>query len=444
MEPQNVMDTAVQPVEAFNWRQADAIVFTADADAQRAIDGIGRTEDVHFSPDNQRLALVGHLDNRLLVLGVCFTGDGATPAVHLHSPQEVVSDAFSYPHGVFWIDDETLIVANRQGDAPILRVPRASPIAAVLQLEPLARLRSDGTDHLVHTPGSVSVAALDGGWLEVLLCNNYANQVSQHLLDARNGYAVLGGSRLLADGLQIPDGVAHSRDQRWIAVSNHEEHCVFVYENTATLGPSSPPAAVLRGMNYPHGLRSTRDSRFLLVADAGLPLVHVYQCEAGGWQGECLPIERLRVLDEERFRRGQYNPQEGGPKGMDLAANDQVLVTTTQEQALAFFALAPVLGPRGQPGTDADRPASTASTMARHVQGQARTLSALAQRWRDERIRHEAAMAEAGRALAQAQCLVDQQQQHIQQVATSRSWRLTAPYRWLGRSLRDLFRAPTG
>jgi DNA-binding beta-propeller fold protein YncE len=472
MMPENVMNTTVQPVEAFTWNQSCAIPFSADLDAQRAIDGIGRTEDVHFSPDNQRLALVGHLDNRLLVLGVRLAGDGATPRIHLHSPQEILSDAFAYPHGVFWINDETLIVANRQGDAPILRVPPASPVTDALSLEPLVRLCTDGPDGMVHTPGSVSVAVLDGGWLEVLLCNNYAHHVSQHLLDARNGYEALAGSRLLADGLDIPDGVAQSRDQRWIAVSNHNEHCVLVYENTATLGPSCPPAAVLRGMNYPHGLRWTRDGQFLLVADAGLPFVHVFQCGGGGWQGECHPIQTLRVLDEQRFRRGQYNPQEGGPKGIDLSADDRVLVTTTQEQALAFFDLEPVLGPARRAGADADRPATTAPTLARHVQGQARTLNILAEcrqqertrheqeraRYEQECARHEAALVATSLALEQAQRLVaerlseietlrsvvDQQQRHIQQVANSHSWRLTAPYRLLRQRLRDLFPGMAG
>lgn len=453
MGPEDIMNTAVQPVEAFAWNQACEIPFIADADAQRAIDEIGRTEDVHFSPDNRRLALVGHLDNRLLVLGVRFFSDGATSRVHLHGPQEVVSDAFAYPHGVFWIDNETLIVANRQGDATILRVPLASPATAALQLEPLARLRSDGPDQLVYTPGSVSAAALDGGWLEVLLCNNYAHHVSQHLLDARNGYAVLDGSRLLADGLHIPDGVAHSRDQRWISVSNHDGHCVFVYENTPTLDPSSPPAAVLRGMNYPHGLRWTRDGQFLLVADAGLPFVHVYQCGAGGWQGECQPVQTLRVLDEDRFRRGQYNPQEGGPKGMDIVADDRVLVVTSQEQALAFFDLESVLGPYRRPCVVADRPAETGRTFARHVMGQVGTLNTLMERWQHERTRQDAALSAIGLALEQTQRLaaerlaaieslrvtVDQQQRHIRLVADSYSWRLTAPYRLLRQRLRDLF-----
>jgi hypothetical protein len=47
----------------------------------------------------------------------------------------------------------------------------------------------------------------------------------------------------------------------------------------------------------------------------------------------------VRVIDDVKYLKGKYNPQEGGPKGVELVAGDVVVVTTT-EQTLAFFDLA--------------------------------------------------------------------------------------------------------
>lgn len=42
-------------------------------------------------------------------------------------------------------------------------------------------------------------------------------------------------------------------------------------------------------------------------------------------------------MDDETFQKGRYNPQEGGPKGLDLHRQSGVLVTTCEHQTLAFF-----------------------------------------------------------------------------------------------------------
>jgi len=50
------------------------------------------------------------------------------------------------------------------------------------------------------------------------------------------------------------------------------------------------------------------------------------------------------VLDDDTFNRGRANPQEGGPKGLDLDRSGKVMAVTCEEQALAFFSLADVTG----------------------------------------------------------------------------------------------------
>jgi hypothetical protein len=44
-------------------------------------------------------------------------------------------------------------------------------------------------------------------------------------------------------------------------------------------------------------------------------------------------------MDGETFARGHHNPQEGGPKGIDLHPRVNVLAVTAESMPLAFFDL---------------------------------------------------------------------------------------------------------
>jgi DNA-binding beta-propeller fold protein YncE len=190
---------------------------------------------------------------------------------------------------------------------------------------------------LLRSPGSVSVSKIGQDLYDVVICNNYANYVSRHLLDARDNFATKGNCRLLAKGLDIPDGISHSHSGEWIAVSNHDKNAVFIYRNDSTLDQESEPAGKLRGMSYPHGLRFSHDDRYIFVADAGAPLVHVYRMDHRRWSGKHFPVHGLRVIDAEAFARGHVNPSEGGPKGIALTSDDSILVASCEEEPIVFF-----------------------------------------------------------------------------------------------------------
>ncbi|MGE5721752.1 MAG: hypothetical protein ACM3YM_04755 [Sphingomonadales bacterium] len=310
------------------------IEFTATKEVRAAIDGIGRTEDAQFSESGLRLALAGAARNRLLILQVGFAPNAKKPTVALNGSFEIESEALAYPHGLHWLDERTLVVANRSGDVSIFETPVDWPASSSVRLQPV---RSLGADCLVRTPGSLSLSHVGLGLIELLVCNNYVNNVTRHLLDQRNGYAAIANEIVLDEGLDVPDGVAHSTSGAWIAVSNHLHHCVFVYRNDAELNYTSPPQGVLTGASFPHGLRFADGGRTLLVADAGAPFIHVYRSDDGDWGGERRPSDSVRVLDDEVFRRGHYNQAEGGPKGIGLTGDGRLLVTSCEEQPLGFW-----------------------------------------------------------------------------------------------------------
>lgn len=312
--------------------------FTASDDVRSAIDRLGRTEDLLFSPDNSRLAIAGMIENKILILDIEIKSERRECAVLMTDYLEITSAAFSHPHGLFWIDNQTLIVANRNGEVPILEIPTAKPKSKVAEVTPLETIRANSTD-MLQSPGSVSVSKIGMDLHEVLVCNNYAHYVTRHILDQRNDFSVKGSAKLLSEGLDIPDSVAHSHCGRWIAVSNHNWHNVFLYENTSALNPSCKPSGTLEGINYPHGVRFTSDNRYILVADAGAPFIHVYASEDDNWSGQRHPVQTIRVMDDDIFSRGQANPQEGGPKGIALSDDNNILVASCEEQPIVFIDL---------------------------------------------------------------------------------------------------------
>ena len=97
------------------------IEIQASENVIQALKALGRTEDVHLSPSNRRLAVAGFKQNAILILDV----ELAPGLVKIPSALTVTSADFSYPHGAFWLDEERLIVANRGGQLAIVQFPTA-------------------------------------------------------------------------------------------------------------------------------------------------------------------------------------------------------------------------------------------------------------------------------------------------------------------------------
>ncbi|OYV01620.1 MAG: hypothetical protein CFE26_22785, partial [Verrucomicrobiales bacterium VVV1] len=194
--------------------------------------------------------------------------------------------------------------------------------------------------HKLNSPGSLCIVDHDPEKAEVLVCNNYSHRITRHVLPLRAGFSLPNNSILLHEGLQIPDGIAITPDKSWLAVSNHNTKSVLMFDRRTKLKPTSVAGGTLLHAGYPHGIRFSRGGRRLYAADAGAPYVHVYDSKAGDWSGDREPVASLLVLSEECFLKGHVNPQEGGPKGIDLTSTDDVLAITCEEQPLAFFHLA--------------------------------------------------------------------------------------------------------
>jgi hypothetical protein len=322
-------------------RMVRELEYTAPPSVAGAIAALGRTEDVCFSPSNRRVAVAGFTRNRISVFDIDITSSRDRTRVALTGAVELVSSALRSPHGLDFIDDDTLITTSRETDVAVFRVPAGDSDVRVHEADPLMRCHTAGPT-LLNVPGSVSVTRLEEGLCEILICNNAGHTVTRHLLD-RDACVMRTGEVLLQRHLDIPDGVSVSPDRRWIAVSNHNTHNVLLYQNSATLHTETEPEGILRGVYYPHGLRFSPDGCYLFVADAGAPYLHIYAQHPAEWRGVRHPVASVRIMDEAVFQRGRHNSQEGGPKGLDIDPCSNVLAVTSECQPLAFFDVATLL-----------------------------------------------------------------------------------------------------
>jgi hypothetical protein len=312
-----------QEIEASPRVAPQEIAFDAPARVRGTLDSLGRTEDLRFSPSGHLLAFACYSQDRVAVAEVRIERSGSEPEIAVTRLDVLSGREVREPHGVDFVDDETLVVGNRTGAISVLGLPDRGGS----ELTPL------GAPRLLDSPGSVAVRTLGGRRYEVLACSNWANTITRHVLDS--GGALTSGEVVARRWLDLPDGLALSGDGRWLAVSNHDGHNVLLFAYP-DLHEHADPVAILRGVCYPHGLRFDANDDRLLVADAGAPFVHVFAPSENGWAGARYPEATIPVMDDATFARGHRSRMEGGPKGVDVHSTNVVAVTS-EFQPLAFF-----------------------------------------------------------------------------------------------------------
>lgn len=331
-------------------QEPDEVAYRMTDPIREALKRIGRTEDAQFSPSGRRVAIAGFGRQRILVLELTLELTPTSASVTFDHFLEIKSEALSRPHGLFWLDEQILFVANRCGDVAIFTVPLDTSLSCI-KLEPIRAL---GAEAFIDSPGSVSAATIAPGIVELLVCNNYVHTITRHLLDRHADFEPFASEVLLKSGLEVPDGIAQSASGRWIAVSNHNKNVVFLYRNDGTLNRASAPDGILRGVLFPHGLRFCPDETSLIVADAGSPFIHVFESSDGEWFGERSDSKKLEAVGAEDFERGHYSRDEGGPKGIGLTHNGSLLIASCEERPLAIFDVRSIVGSSSRPVDEFD------------------------------------------------------------------------------------------
>jgi hypothetical protein len=290
---------------------------------------LGRTEDVRLSRSGKRLAVACYNRHEVAIADVDLTRTDEGVGIAISELTFHGSASISDPHGIDFLDDELLAVASRGGTIDVLLLPSSG--AESRAAASVASVECD-----LGAAGSVVARRAPGGERELLAVHNWTNAVTRYRMT--DGGDLVGGDVIARRWLELPDGIALSADGRWLAISNHDTHDVLVFEY-ATVHAEADPVGILRGAGYPHGLRFALDDRLLVVADAGAPYVYLFERHGDSWATASYPTAALRVMDDETFARGHHNPQEGGPKGLDVEPRTNVLAVTAEMVPLAFFDL---------------------------------------------------------------------------------------------------------
>lgn len=314
--------------------ESERLPITASPEISHLLANLVRTEDVRFSPDNNFLA-IADADNDQIVLVYFAAQQSPQPAILVSRVVALKSDHLQYPHGIAFLDNTTIVVANRLGDVTAFRLPAASELTEEL-VEPLFVV-AESEKTKVQNPGSVDVYKLADGTFRMLVCNNHLHTVTAHKIKFEEGVSVIGHRVVLRRKLIIPDGLAVSPYKRWLAVSNHVTGDVLVYRNHVLANRFSAPAAVLGGMVCPHGVRFSSDGEQVVVADAASPYLHLFTRESEDWKNLPAPTKSVRFLSESQFSEGRTNPEEGGVKGLDMSRDGSLLVTTCELDTLVFY-----------------------------------------------------------------------------------------------------------
>jgi hypothetical protein len=301
-----------------------------------------RSEDVRFSPSGHLLAVVTTQSKILL-----FAVDTDARPVRAELLTALSSSDLHGPHGVDWIDEQSLVVANRRAGLAFFRIPRANrwqpetAIAAVSTAQPNwfgvpGETRELRGRRIVTGPGS---ARIHDGYIYAA-CNK-ANTVTRHRILA--GPSCDEGELIAQEGIEIPDSALVSRDGAWLAVGDHDHHRVLIFRlgEASSCGQLSDPR-----MLHPHGVAFDQSGTLLIAADSGGRGLFVFHAPDGAWNvAQTTATSHTEGVAEAVFDRVQSETPEsvraleGGIKGVDLSKDGRVLVTTCRGQTLRFFAL---------------------------------------------------------------------------------------------------------
>ncbi len=225
------------------------IAYDAADEVRAVISTIGRTEDIKFSPDNSMLAIAAYIQNKIFFLSCKIDHATSTPKISLPNYAVFSSPHLIEPHGLAFLDSEHIVVCNRAADVCVFRVPAPCRNQQVADLSPVAVISGGGfLLPKVKSPGSVACRSLGNHCYQILVCNNFWNFVSSHLIRLEDPVRVANRGKLIGRGVLLPDGISLSPDGAWIAISNHIDGEVLIYKNSPELSATTGPACTLRGI----------------------------------------------------------------------------------------------------------------------------------------------------------------------------------------------------
>jgi DNA-binding beta-propeller fold protein YncE len=298
-----------------------------------------RAEGIAISPSGRTMAIAtADTDTVLLYRRGSNGAFDAQPCAVLSG----TASRLQYPHDVAFAPSasgELLAVAQRRGSIAIFRRARVS---GAFGPEPAFEItgagsRLDFSDGVAFVPPSndhLAACNLRSGTIAF-----YRKRSDSPLaFDQHPCFEIF-------QGLSEPDGLAFSPSGEWLAVANHGNHTVSVFQrrNRAgspdrfRFGPAPVTVIAEASFRFPHSLAFT-GSDHLVVTNAGANFFSVFApVQTGGRIEWCLlPRGQQVVGSESGFRSiNAANKMEGGPKGIAIQG-DTMAVCSPQHGVLVY------------------------------------------------------------------------------------------------------------
>ena len=302
---------------------------TSDISVQRLAppNSLQRFEGIAFSPLGNIIAVATADTNTVYLFRRSANGRFEdTPYCSISG----ASSGLNYPHDVSFSqtgDSELLAVAQRRGAIAIYERNHANddygPDPVFEIVGPKSKLSfSDG----------VAFVPPNNDYLAV--CNLETRSISFYRRDslAPVSFGLTPVFELKHASLSDPDGLAFSQCGSWLAVANHGNHSVsifqrrdrFLFGSKLRYGPA--PVTVIKepGLRHPHSVAFTPETNHLAVSSAGANYFSVYEPKMQRFRMRWSqsPVIRKTVGPDEIFKEiNARNKMEGGPKGLAIHKN---------------------------------------------------------------------------------------------------------------------------
>jgi DNA-binding beta-propeller fold protein YncE len=241
-----------------------------------------------------------------------------------------------YPHDVSFSRSgtypELLAVAQRRG---AIAIYEQDPTNDNYVLDPIFEICGPKTN-LNHSDG---VAFIPPNNNYLAACNLITGSISFYRRISRSPiqFTVEPEFELRHQSLKHPDGLAFSLCGRWLAVANHGNHTVSIFERRTSMlsgsnfGYGPEPLTVLKdpALRHPHSVAFTSQGH-LIVTNAGANYFSVYGRSLVNFKMRWspLPVALQTIGSENAFNRiNACNKMEGGPKGLATHGNNLAICT---------------------------------------------------------------------------------------------------------------------
>jgi DNA-binding beta-propeller fold protein YncE len=249
----------------------------------------------------------------------------------------------NYPHDLSFSlpgDTEMLAVAQRAGSIAIYERNKATDHYGT---EPIFELSGPAT-RLNYTDG-VAFVPPNNDYLAA--CNLKTNRISF--------YRKTSGSRVGFDTEPVfelkhrvfrPDGIAFSQCGEWLAVANHGNHTVNIYQRRESIFSRRKirygriPVTIIKdpGFRYPHSVAFTPNTNHLVVTNAGANYFSIYEPKKhrSSMRWSQSPVLKKIVGPDSIFQEvNARNKMEGGPKGVAIHKNS--LAVCSPEHGIKIY-----------------------------------------------------------------------------------------------------------